>query len=307
MWWGIGYTYVGARPINAKYFSNFIKTNIGSVDQWHQHKSQKRFMQGLQHMHHNVIECEKSKCSPYEASSSENVQFQETHCISDEIKVTTVVHEDKNVEYITTQKATNEDICLIARHSKCGNDNQSKTRGANIEHSLVDSCPKRCAQVFGRSKCDNSGDNNEPKLPLSLIDGPLAKIWGGKTKPLLQPIDAKSTAKVMSKLDLQLDKINRSKLVAYESNKRSTRVCPFKIQFDVYLPKVPFRKSCPRSPNYRIAVCKTVDTLPTHEDVEALTRLYTDAVPLLFSVCSISSVSFYCFSKIHLPLMISKG
>ena len=256
----------------------------------------------MQHIPHNIIECEKNKCSSYEVSSCDDVQFQDIHCISDKIKVTTVGHENKNTECITTQKATDEHNCLIAEHSECGYVNQSKTGEANVKNSSVDSCSKSCINVFDGNECDNS----VPKLPLSLIDGPLAKIWGGRTKPLLQPIDAKSTAKIMSKLDLQLDTKNRSKLGAYEANER-TRTSPFKVEFDVYLPKAPFRKSCPRSPNYRIAVCKTVDNLPTHEDVGNLTGLYSDAVPLLFSVCSISSVSFYCFSKIHLPLMISKG
>ena len=264
-------------------------------------------MQDLQHIPHNMIGSEKHKCSSYEVPSSEDVQFIEIDCISDIGNVTTVLNENKTTKCITAQKTTNEDNCLIAEHCESDNLNQIKSSRANITSASVNSCSKRCKQVYGSYESHHLHDDNVPKLPLSLIDGPLAKIWGGKTKPLLQPIDAKSTGKIMSKLDLKLDEMKTSKLVAYDACEKSARTSAFKIEFDVYLPKVPFRKSCPRSPNYRIAICKTVDSLPTQEDVETLTGFYTDAVPLLFSVCSISSVSFYCFSKIHLPLMITKG
>ena len=74
----------------------------------------------------------------------------------------------------------------------------------------------------------------------------------------------------------------------------------FKIIYDVFLPKTTFRKSTWCLPNYRIAVCKPINRLPTHSDVKLLTERYQDSVPLLFAVCSLSSVAFYCFSKVAL-------
>ena len=137
----------------------------------------------------------------------------------------------------------------------------------------------------------------------------MAKLWGGKSTPLLQPVHAKNTAKILSKLDLQLDKYNFMSTCKSDVQNVEDEMdgFPFRIQFDVYLPKVPFRKSSPHLPNYRVAVCKSSDPLPTHSDVTNLTGCYGDAVPLLFAICTISSVSFYCFSKVQLPKIISKG
>ena len=146
------------------------------------------------------------------------------------------------------------------------------------------------------------------KLSSSLTEGPLSKLWGGQTKPLLKPADATSTAKIMAKLNLKMDKQKScsSESIISKNNDCVTN-CPFDITYDVYLPKTSYRKSTKCSPNYRITVCKPTDRLPTHNDVKLLTEQYEDSVPLLFSVCSLSSVAFYCFSKVTIPQMISLG
>ena len=193
-------------------------------------------------------------------------------------------------------------ICETASN----NDNHNENDEPFFDKNSCDSSPN----VLTISD-DESIDQYEDvkKLPLSLIEGPLAELWGGKTKPLLQPIHSKSTAKIMAKLDQQLSQkfVNDNIADAIEIEAKKEQYPLFRIQYDVYLPKVQFRKSSPHPPNYRVTVCKPSDPLPTHKDVESLTGCYTDAVPLLFAVCTISSVSFYCFSQVHLPQMISKG
>lgn len=147
-------------------------------------------------------------------------------------------------------------------------------------------------------------------LPTSLTDGPLAKLWGGKTKPLLKPIHAKSTVRILAKLDKRLGR-NKTKNVPKKVTAKSSEEEPthlaFHLSYDVYLPKVNYRKTCPCSPNYRLVVCTPSEPLPSHEDNMSLTGSFNDAVPLLYAVCSISSVKFYCFSKIELPQMVGKG
>lgn len=152
-------------------------------------------------------------------------------------------------------------------------------------------------------------DKNMRDLPISLTQGPLAKLWGSKSTPLLQPVHSKNTAKILSKLDLQMDKQKLEAISSPEikSGDRENITCPFRVWYDVYLPQASFRKSSPRLPNYRVTVCKPSDPLPTYEDVKMLTGSNNDSVPLLFAICTISSVTFYCFSKTQLSTMISKG
>ena len=152
-------------------------------------------------------------------------------------------------------------------------------------------------------------DSNMRDLPISLTQGPLGKLWNSKSTPLLQPVHSKSTANILSKLDLQMDKQQLMVISSsiMESRDRENVTCHFRVSYDVYLPQASFRKSSPRLPNYRVTVCKPSDPLPTYEDVKMLTGSNNDSVPLLFAVCTISSVTFYCFSKIKLPTVISKG
>ena len=161
---------------------------------------------------------------------------------------------------------------------------------------------------LGSSNDSDGSFDDGRELSSSLTEGPLSKLWGGHTKPLLKPADATSTAKIMAKLNLKMD-IKKSCTTESVRSKNYDCVtdCPFDITYDDYLPKTSYRKSTKCSPNYRITVCKPTDRLPTHNDVKLLTEQYEDSVPLLFSVCSLSSVAFYCFSKVTIPQMISLG
>lgn len=153
--------------------------------------------------------------------------------------------------------------------------------------------------------CDSEDTRN---INSALTEGPLSKLWSGQTKPLLQPSAATSTARILSILNLKMDE-KKSDSPQSDTFKNTERITnsQFKIIYDVFLPKTTFRKSTWCLPNYRIAVCKPINRLPTHSDVKLLTERYQDSVPLLFAVCSLSSVAFYCFSKVALPQMISQG
>ena len=176
---------------------------------------------------------------------------------------------------------------------------------------IIDEVPEHNYDNFidlGSSSDSNGNFDDGQELSSCLTGGPLSKLWGGHTKPLLKPADATSTAKIMAKLNLKMDKQKSCTAKSIRSNDNlGVNDCPFDITYDVYLPKTLYRKSTKCSPNYRITVCKPTDRLPTHKDVKLLTEQYEDSVPLLFAVCSLSSVAFYCFSKVTIPQMISLG
>ena len=214
-----------------------------------------------------------------------------------ELSLTRKVMAKGNTLVIELNKSVSNEVCKSKKINHQLKDGARDSSNCDLVEVIQD---KDAGEIYKNSKCD---------IPLSLIEGPLAKLWGGKSTPLLQPVHAKNTAKILSKLDLQLDKYNFMSTCKSDVQNVEDEMdgFPFRIEFDVYLPKVPFRKSSPHLPNYRVAVCKSSDPLPTHSDVTNLTGCYGDAVPLLFAICTISSVSFYCFSKVQLPKIISKG
>nr|CAD7257598.1 unnamed protein product [Timema shepardi] len=75
-----------------------------------------------------------------------------------------------------------------------------------------------------------------------------------------------------------------------------------KISFDLFLPVASFRKCAPGLPNYRLVVFGFEDPLPTPADISWLLRHFEDGVPLLFSVVSPDSVSFFQFSNVDIPV-----
>nr|CAD7393698.1 unnamed protein product [Timema cristinae] len=75
-----------------------------------------------------------------------------------------------------------------------------------------------------------------------------------------------------------------------------------KISFDLFLPVASFRKCAPGLPNYRLVVFGFEDPPPTPADISWLLRHFEDGVPLLFSVVSPDSVSFFQFSNVDLPV-----
>ena len=250
----------------------------------------------------------KMKSTSFGHTSTENDEYSVISEESSDTKTYFTAYNDIKQKEQTPRKVQTETTIIELAEDGDNVPNSTETREPCTNKSLGDSTHENDIEVVSLSDSDDCERDSSLTLSSSLTEGPLYKLWGGKTKPLLQPADAKSTATILSKLDLQMTK---QKLLATKShcvkNIESNTNHPYKIIYDVYLPKTPFRKSNWRSPNYRIAVCKTVDPLPTHKDVQLLTERYEDSVPLLFAVCSLSSVAFYCFSKITLPHMISQG
>nr|CAD7460111.1 unnamed protein product [Timema tahoe] len=74
------------------------------------------------------------------------------------------------------------------------------------------------------------------------------------------------------------------------------------ISFDLFLPVASFRKCAPGLPNYRLVVFGFEDPPPTPADISWLLWHFEDGVPLLFSVVSPDSVSFFQFSNVDLPV-----
>ena len=215
-------------------------------------------------------------------------------------------------EELSNRKVMKKGNTLVIEISDSVRNKSITATVGDLESELSDSASdcNKCdlIEVTQNIDTDNIVVNSEGKLPLPLTEGPLAKLWSGRTTPLMQPVHAKHTAKILSRLNINLDKPNiTSDKAKIQNTDGKLADFPFQIQYDVYLPKVHFRKSCPRLPNYRVTVCKSSVPLPTHEDVKILTGNYNDAVPLLFAVCTMSSVSFYCFSKVQLPELISIG
>lgn len=137
----------------------------------------------------------------------------------------------------------------------------------------------------------------DPPEEESLLDGPLAPLWRlGNTVPKLSPKDATTVSNILSKLALK----NKSNQIVTSANSHS-----YKISFDLYLPNVRLRKSIPKLPNYRIVVCKPDSKVPTADDLQQTLGTLKDGVPLLFAICSLSNTSFFCFSEVNLPSLVS--
>ena len=131
--------------------------------------------------------------------------------------------------------------------------------------------------------------------------GPLASLWkSGSTVPQLCPAESTSTADILAKLALKRG--NNFDFFIPGSEPSS-----FKISFDVYLPSVRLRKSIPKLPNYRLVICRPDSKVPTSQDVRSILGPIKDGVPLLFAICSLANISFFCFSEVDLPVHISIG
>jgi len=148
-----------------------------------------------------------------------------------------------------------------------------------------------------------------------LSKGPLGRLWNGRVLPLVKPSDAKTTTSLMSKLrefddppssDNELTNKPSSDTEA-TNNKPSDE---FGISYDVYLPKSKFKKSVKLPPDYRVVVCSGSDSngvFPSFRDVARVTGCCRDKVPVLFAISVLGSISFYCFSAVDLPTLISVG
>ena len=153
--------------------------------------------------------------------------------------------------------------------------------------------------IEDESTNDSSVVSEASQDDLPLDEGPLAPLWSGKTVPLLEPRFARSTSEIMRRQQFPpAAEKNRG-----EDHERHG----FKIDFDLYLPTVVYKKSAPRLPNYRICVTSQGDAMPEDEDVDDLVKDLKDSVPLLFAVVATGSISFYCFSKVELPQIVTMG
>ena len=132
-----------------------------------------------------------------------------------------------------------------------------------------------------------------------LLNGPLGSLWkGGGTVPLVKPADGISTENILMKL---------SQATEQDCEVEPVKSNDFKITYDIYLPGVRFKKSKARVPNYRVVVVKS-QKLPTEADLVALNKNLKDGVPILFAICNNdNNISFYCFSPVNLPTLISMG
>nr|CAD7202303.1 unnamed protein product [Timema douglasi] len=114
--------------------------------------------------------------------------------------------------------------------------------------------------------------------------------------PLLRPKDCVGVETILSRLQIFKQVGTQRFLSKYCYNKQ------LKISFDLFLPVASFRKCAPGLPNYRLVVFGFEDPLPTPADISWLLRHFEDGVPLLFSVVSPDSVSFFQFSNVDLPV-----
>ena len=137
-------------------------------------------------------------------------------------------------------------------------------------------------------------------LTIGLDEGPLASLWKGKTKPLLQPKDAWNTKDIRSILNLTAVEVTEGS----SKNQEGT----LEIIYDLYSPKANYCKSNPPRPNYRIALADSMaDRVPSKEEVISAVHHLNDSVPLLIALCTAGSVSFYCFSQVNLSTLTGIG
>ena len=139
-------------------------------------------------------------------------------------------------------------------------------------------------------------DDDDPYAELK--EGPLKSLWVGKTCPMIMPSQGTSTKDILTllRMDQFQDKDNE------KDNGRK-----FKISYDIYGPKAPFKKSKPSLPTFRIVIVEAKDEVPNKNDLSATLGSISDGVPLVFSVVSNGDISFYSLYPVDLPLQITMG
>lgn len=154
---------------------------------------------------------------------------------------------------------------------------------------------KECVTL---SSDDEDEDDLEDGVPAGLAEGPLTALWSGQTKPLLQPKHAISTTHVLDRIKLGRPAKRR---------KRSQNCDEVPLAFDAYIPSAPFKKTRPRTPNYRIAVIPSTseESIPSQEALRRVSKSFSDDVPVLLACCKSDSISFYCLSSVSLPTDIT--
>ncbi|CAG4990657.1 unnamed protein product [Colias eurytheme] len=108
---------------------------------------------------------------------------------------------------------------------------------------------------------------------------------------LVKPEDCSDTQSVLQKLRI------------IKSNKEITSNSTLNIDFDVYNRDVEnFKKTDPPTPHFRIICLEESSTLPTASEIEALHSKYTDNVPIVFALVSMSSVSYLQVKPMEIPV-----
>lgn len=214
-----------------------------------------------------------------------------------------IVEHQGNIDFSAVLKAARK----RKREDSLKGVNGKKVKDADVvtvsdgEEVTVLEGEKEPVNIEDESTNDSSVVCEDEPDDLPLNEGPLAPLWSGKTVPLLEPRFARSTSEIMRRLQVSQN--------AGNSGEHAERICDhsFKIDFDLYLPTIVYKKSAPRLPNYRICVTSHEDPMPEDEQIDDLVKHLKDSVPLLFAVVATGSISFYCFSKVELPQIVTMG
>ncbi|XP_065661085.1 tRNA-splicing endonuclease subunit Sen54 isoform X2 [Hydra vulgaris] len=130
-----------------------------------------------------------------------------------------------------------------------------------------------------------------------LKNGYMQSLWNDDVHPLIRPIEAQSTALILSKIKV----IESLKLT--EATKTSLEFTNFKIDFDVFNSKEK-KKSELVDPLFRIVVCKYDDPPPSLKELSSLTN-QSNGVHLKLAVIKHGTVTFYGCFGVDLPTLIS--
>ncbi|XP_031564034.1 tRNA-splicing endonuclease subunit Sen54-like [Actinia tenebrosa] len=134
-----------------------------------------------------------------------------------------------------------------------------------------------------------------------LQDSPVSHLWMDESgcQPLVRPSDAKSTASLLSKLQVIKTHRMTTKTTHSESH-------PLAVDFDVYHPGVHYKKSDPGVPPFCVSVCRYSYPALSLSVINDLTcESYPS--PIKFAVTCDGSVSFYDMIDADLPTSINIG
>lgn len=140
-------------------------------------------------------------------------------------------------------------------------------------------------------------DNEESIEPMA--SGYVKNLWCSEPdeRPCIRPSEAKSTASVLTKL--QVLELLKLKNITYDDE----RPLKHRIDFDIYLSSSLKKLGKPR---FRVAVCKYGDTPPSLYEMGCLTN-ETDGVSLKLAVVNDGTISFYGMFGVDLPTLITVG
>ncbi|XP_032220774.2 uncharacterized protein LOC5520092 isoform X2 [Nematostella vectensis] len=170
-----------------------------------------------------------------------------------------------------------------------------------VKHQKKSFKGSRQSNATADEKGDRSTDVSSSSIQVSdtIMSSPAACLWKDESgcKPLLRPSDARSTAAVLSKL--QVVKTQRMTSTAAQASK-------YLIAFDVYQPGSGYKKTTPGSPYICICICRFLDPVPSLTDITHLTQK-AHPTPVKFAVVSGGNVSIYSFLDADLPTFVSNG